>query len=203
MNHLAHFHLAWPEKALLAGAIEGDYRKGPLGSERQDAVTRGVQLHRLIDAYTDQHPDLAALRREFSPGLRRYAGILLDLCFDHYLSLHWRAFADVELQEFNEQVLTVQEKEQQLLGASSRRAVQRFRQYRVLTRYGDWDMVTASAARVGERLRRANPLHDVEDELAGLRPSIERAFLDFYPQLARHVGEWRSTTVDRIVAADN
>jgi acyl carrier protein phosphodiesterase len=203
VNHLAHFHLAWPEKALLAGAIEGDYRKGPLDGEQADAVTRGVQLHRVIDAYTDQHPDLAALRREFSPGLRRYAGILLDLCFDHYLSLHWRAFADLELQAFNEQVLTVLENEPQLLGASSRRAVQRFRQYRVLTRYGDWDMVTASAARVGERLRHANPLHDVDEELVGLRPGIEQAFLDFYPQLDRHVREWRSTTGDRIVAADD
>jgi hypothetical protein len=64
-------------------------------------------------------------------------------------------------------------------------------------------MVTASAARVGERLRRANPLHDVDHALASLRPHIEQAFLDFYPQLNRHVGEWRRADSDRIVTADN
>lgn len=202
MNHLAHFHLAWPEKALLAGALEGDYRKGPLGTEIPANLARGVRLHRVVDAYTDQHPDLADLRRLFPPRLRRYAGILLDLCFDHYLSLHWQAFADLELPEFNERVLTALEEERRLLGAPSRRAVQRFRQYRVLTRYRDWDMVTASAARVGERLRRANPLHDVDDDLAPLRPHIERGFLDFYPQLNRHVEQWRGATANRIVAAD-
>ena len=53
------------------------------------------------------------------------------------------------------------------------------------------------------RLRHANPLHDVDEELVGLRPGIEQALLDFYPQLDRHVREWRSTTGDRIVAADD
>ena len=202
MNHLAHFHLAWPETALLAGALEGDYCKGPLGSKLPEDLARGVRLHRLVDAYTDQHPDLAALRRAFPDGLRRYSGIVLDLCFDHYLSLHWHAFAELDLAEFNERVLAALEQEQQLLGAPSRRAVQRFRQYRVLTRYRDWDMVTASAARVGGRLRRANPLHDIEHALAPLRPRIEQAFLEFYPQLNRRVGEWRRAERDRIVTAD-
>ena len=203
MNHLAHFHLAWPERELLAGALEGDYCKGPLGSEIPAGLARGVRLHRLVDAYTDQHPDLALVRRAFPPGLRRYAGILLDLCFDHYLSLHWQEFAELPLPDFNEQVLTALEEEQQLLGAPSRRAAQRFRQYRVLTRYQDWAMVTASAARVGERLRRPNPLHDVDSALVPLRPLIEDAFLDFYPQLNRHVGEWRKATGDRIVNASH
>ena len=203
MNHLAHFHLAWPEKELLAGALEGDYCKGPLGGDIPESLARGVRLHRLVDAYTDQHPDLAELRRAFPPRLRRYAGRLLDLCFDHYLSLHWHSFAELELPEFYDRVLTTLEKEQRLLGAPSRRAVQRFRQYRVLTRYHDWDMVTASAARVGERLRRANPLHDVDRELNALRPRIEEAFLLFYPQLSRRVVQWRGATGGRIVTADN
>ena len=48
-----------------------------------------------------------------------------------------------------------------------------------------------------------NPLHDVDEDLRRLRPEIEQAFLHFYPQLNRHVREWRMTTGDRIVAADN
>ena len=37
--------------------------------------------------------------RELSE-LRRFAGILIDLCFDHFLSLHWQRFADLELPSF-------------------------------------------------------------------------------------------------------
>lgn len=201
MNHLAHFHLAWPDAALLAGALEGDYCKGPLGAHVHPDLTAGITLHRSIDAYTDQHPRLAELRNAFPDRLRRYAGILLDLSFDYYLTRHWQEFAELPLPEFNDRVLSSLEA-QPWLGSRSRRAADRFREYQVLLRYRDWDMVLASAARVGERLRRSNPLHDVATELAQLRPAIERGFLEFYPQLQRHATEWRANPGNRIVAAD-
>ena len=86
MNFLAHFHLAWPDEGLIAGGLEGDFYKGPLRDDLPEAVARGVQLHRAIDAYTDQHPALKELRAELPPHLRRFAGIVIDLSFDHFLS---------------------------------------------------------------------------------------------------------------------
>ena len=93
MNFLAHFQLAWPDEGLVLGALEGDYYKGPLGSELPGDLARGVRLHRAIDAYTDNHAAVAQLRRGFPSGLRRYAGILIDLGFDHYLTQHWHSFS--------------------------------------------------------------------------------------------------------------
>ncbi|NCF19921.1 MAG: ACP phosphodiesterase, partial [Haliea sp.] len=100
MNFLAHFHLAWPDAGLVAGGLEGDYYKGPLRGDLPAAIERGVRLHRAIDAYTDRHPVLEQLRRQFPERLRRYAGILIDISFDHYLSRHWSSFSDIPLGEF-------------------------------------------------------------------------------------------------------
>ena len=55
--------------------------------------------------------------------------------------------------------------------------------YDVLNRYHDWNAVTATANRVGERFRRGNPLADVQHELEPLRGQLEASFLAFYPQL--------------------
>ena len=82
MNFLAHFHLAWPEEGLIAGGLEGDYFKGPLPGTLPPRLERGVRLHRQIDAYTDAHPLVKELRGVLPTSLRRYAGILIDLCFD-------------------------------------------------------------------------------------------------------------------------
>ena len=101
MNFLAHFHLAGPDGGLVAGGLEGDYFKGPLRGELPFDLERGIKLHRAIDAYTDGHRLVQQLRREFPPNLRRYAGILIDLSFDHYLSLHWSRFSDTPLADFN------------------------------------------------------------------------------------------------------
>ena len=101
MNFLAHFHLAWPDDGLVVGGLEGDYLKGPLRGTLPTHIEAGVRLHRAIDAYTDSHPIIQELRREFPEQLRRYAGILIDLSFDHYLSQHWARFSALSLQRFN------------------------------------------------------------------------------------------------------
>jgi acyl carrier protein phosphodiesterase len=183
VNFLAHFHLAWPDEGLIAGGLEGDYCKGVLRGQLPTPLERGVKLHRAIDAYTDGHPLILQLRREFPPGLRRYAGILIDLCFDHYLSLHWTRFSTVSLSDFSAAVYRILDAQEGALSDDARRMTARLIEYDVLNLYQEWDTVTATAARIGQRFRRDNPFLDLERELSPSKGTLERTFLDFYPQL--------------------
>lgn len=183
MNFLAHFHLAWPDSSLVAGGLEGDFYKGPLRDDLPAALVRGVRLHRAIDAYTDSHPLVCRLRRDFPPPLRRYAGILLDLCFDHYLSVHWSTFSTMPLEDFNRAVYRDLCEHESALSPGSRKMLESMVRYDILGRYLDWDSVPASAARIGRRLRRDNPLGAVAAALTPVRSSMEQTFLAFYPQL--------------------
>jgi acyl carrier protein phosphodiesterase len=178
VNFLAHFHLAWPDEQLIAGGLEGDFYKGQLALDL-------IRLHRAIDAYTDQHRAVAGLRRQFPPQLRRFAGILIDLGFDHYLTQHWSLFSDLALERFNQQVYTILERHHIHLSAAARSMAGRLREYDVLGRYHSWDAVPASAARIGERFRRGNPLLATAAVLGPLRQPMEQAFLNFYPDLVR------------------
>ncbi len=192
MNFLAHFQLAWPDEGLVLGALEGDYYKGPVGNNIPDDVARGVRLHRAIDAFTDSHHHVAELRRAFPEGLRRYAGILIDLGFDHYLTRHWQRFSNDTLPEFNATVLQTLQGRSDTLSVNSRRMLDRLAEYDILNRYHDWRSVTGSAERIGERFRRGNPLVAIESQVDPLRRPIEQTFLAFYPELQAFVSEWRS-----------
>ncbi|KZX56849.1 hypothetical protein A3709_03460 [Halioglobus sp. HI00S01] len=198
MNHLAHFHLAWPDRALVVGGLEGDYLKGPLPDDIDAGLRRGVRLHRLVDAYTDHHPTIAALRAKFPPELRRFAGILTDLAFDHYLTRHWETYSDLRLEDFTQMTYLSLQEHRSLLSPPARRMAQRMQDYDILSAYGDWHAVPASASRVGEKLRRGNPLTATAPALEKLRPELESAFLDFYPKLLAYAGQQRSD-----LAADN
>ncbi len=183
MNFLAHFHLAWPDDGLIAGALEGDYFKGPLRGELPVHIEQGVKLHRAIDAYTDSHPIVASLRAQFPEHLRRYAGIIIDISFDHYLTTYWAQFDSQSLQDFNHSIYHSLSKQEALLSTSSRTMIKRLKDYDILNAYHAWDAVPATASRVGERFKRGNPLHAVHDAIAPLRPQLKLAFLAFYPQL--------------------
>lgn len=183
MNFLAHFHLAWPDDELVAGGLEGDYFKGPLRGQLPLGIERGVQLHRAIDGYTDRHPAVETLRREFQGGLRRYAGILIDLSFDHFLSRHWEQFADLELNEFNSSVYRSLEQQREHLSPSAQRMHARLVEHDLLGLYQQWNTVPASAERIGTRFRRENPFTGIEGELELRREQLEETFLEFYPDL--------------------
>jgi len=183
VNFLAHFHLAWPDEGLIAGGLEGDYFKGPLRGQLPPPLELGVKLHRAIDAHTDGHPVILRLRRELPTGLRRYAGILIDLSFDHFLSVHWTSFSSMPLPEFNNHVYRTLMAHEDILSSGARRMLARLVEHDVLNRYQHWETVVASAARIGERFRPDNPFLDLDRKLAPVRDALEQGFLNFYPQL--------------------
>jgi acyl carrier protein phosphodiesterase len=183
VNFLAHFHLAWPDEGLLAGGLEGDYIKGPLRGALPPDLERGIKLHRAIDAYTDGHPLIRQLRRELPESLRRYAGILIDLSFDHYLSLHWSNFSDIQLPHFNSRVYRTLLARELVLSEGARKMLIRLVEYDVLNLYTQWETVLATATRLGQRLKRNNPFLDIDRELSPAKDALEQAFLNFYPQL--------------------
>ncbi len=183
MNFLAHFHLAGPDEGLLIGALEGDYRKGPLRGELPYHVEQGVKLHRAIDAFTDSHPLTEQLRRQFPNNLRRFAGIVIDISFDHYLTRHWHRFGSQSLEEFSQGVYVTLADNKKVFSDRANRMVQRLIDYDILCAYDDWDAVAATASRVGERFKHGNPLREIQPSIEPLRTNLESAFLEFYPDL--------------------
>ncbi|MCB1704790.1 MAG: DUF479 domain-containing protein [Halioglobus sp.] len=183
MNFLAHFHLAWPDEGLVVGGLEGDYVKGQLRGALPAQLEKGIKLHRAVDAFTDAHPLILQLRGELPRGLRRYAGIIIDLCFDHYLSLHWERFSSMPLADFNTDVYRILAAHEPALSNGARGMASRLIEYDVLNRYREWDTVPATAARIGQRFKRHNPFLDLDAELGPARQALERTFLNFYPRL--------------------
>ena len=193
MNFLAHFHLAWPEAGLIVGALEGDYLKGPLKGDLPRGIEEGVALHRAIDAYTDQHARVVELRQALPQGLRRYGGILIDLSFDHCLARRWNDFSDLPQPQFNAAVYRTLRLQGNQLSPAARGMSQRLQEHDLLHLYREWRTVTASAERIGERFSRGNPFTDVASALTPLKGDIERAFIDFYPQLQAFTAQRLST----------
>lgn len=218
MNYLAHFHIAEhlagsrqldesQRQGLIIGALLGDYIKGPLwrlgthsGSSSNagplDAnCIRGIALHRRIDVLTDQHPELQALSAQWPSHYRRYRGIMLDICCDHWLAKHWEQFSPQALSAFSSAVLEL------LLSADiapqlpekALDQAQRLQQYQLLSGIGDWAVATRVLAGIGLRLERRNgrdnPLGSCADFLARQRSAIEAAFLHLYPELLTQLGE--------------
>ncbi|MFD2980371.1 ACP phosphodiesterase, partial [Klebsiella pneumoniae] len=86
--------LGGPAPQQLLGSLYGDFVKGSLEGRFAPALEAAIRLHRQIDSYTDRHPVVLAALARFPRERRRFAGIVLDVFFDHCLARHWGNYAD-------------------------------------------------------------------------------------------------------------
>ena len=100
MNYLAHAFLAAPQSEAICGAFIGDFAKGVDLAALPSGMREGVIGHRRIDAFTDSHPVVCVARARFEPPLRRFAGIIVDVVFDHFLAATFAAYSRQPLSDF-------------------------------------------------------------------------------------------------------
>ncbi len=183
MNHLAHVVLAARNPLALTGALLGDYWRGALEPAWPAALAAGVRLHRRIDAWTDHHPAVIEARARFDRGFRRYAGIALDVWFDHLLASDFVRLAGEPLEAVEDRVRVA-------LARAPADLPLPFHAYvaRVLAGPGFGEIarreeVDATLMRIGGRLSRPNPLPHALPMLEAMAPLLERAFARLWPEL--------------------
>lgn len=100
MNFLAHAHLSGGDAELLVGNLVADAVKGNQISRYPEKVARGILLHRQIDTFTDSHPIVRNSKNAIKNQAGRYAGVDVDIYYDHFLARKWNGYSDVPLEQF-------------------------------------------------------------------------------------------------------
>jgi acyl carrier protein phosphodiesterase len=197
VNYLAHFHLATAvagrcdldPQGLLIGGLLGDFVKGRLRGDYPKEWEVGIRLHRRIDALTDSHPLVGECLDQLPSSYRRYGGIMLDVCFDHCLSLRWNDLHPTPIEIFTQHCY------QQLLNSKDKYPRAAMRQigfladYDVLSKMDSWNNIEAMLGRIAKRVPRENPLSYCGHELARLLPFIDQQFGALYPTLLSQLAE--------------
>lgn len=101
MNYLAHAWLSFYKPGILTGNIISDFVKGKKRFDFDEEIQKGIMLHRLIDAFTDEHPDTKRAKQYFKPEVGLYAGAFVDVAYDHFLALDKNEFTDESLANFS------------------------------------------------------------------------------------------------------
>lgn len=100
MNFLAHTYLSGNNKTIALGNLIGDMVKGDSYLQFEKDIRIGLQLHRAIDHFTDQHEVFKHSQNLIRPYFNRYAGIVSDIYYDHFLAKYWNEFSEESLQNF-------------------------------------------------------------------------------------------------------
>lgn len=96
MNLLAHAFLSFNKPDILTGNMISDFVKGKAKFDYPSTIQKGIDLHRQIDSFTDNHKETARAKEFFRPQYRLYSGAFVDIVYDHFLALDYRQFEEYE-----------------------------------------------------------------------------------------------------------
>lgn len=165
MNFLAHAYLAGTDPALIVGGVVGDWIKGPLPGALPADLARGVALHRAIDSHAETHPAFCRSRNRMSPARRRYAGVLVDIFYDHLLARDWAQHHDAALADYCAEVYRLIDERLIDLPESAHHVLRLMASEDWLQSYSEVDGIADVLRRMSLRARQPNPLAGGETEL--------------------------------------
>lgn len=190
MNWLAHLLLSPPDMESRLGNLLADFVRGEARRRMSAAFREGAQCHAQIDAFTDAHPVVRRSKARLEPRFRRFAGVLVDVFYDHLLARHWEKFCAVPLREFTREFNREAVLHAEGLPADASWILRRMIGEDRLWSYREAGGVAAALERLSQRLNerwhRGIRLHDAVPGMMECGAGLEQDFLEFFPQLVTH-----------------
>lgn len=193
MNYLAHIYLARHSDEAMLGSLLGDFVKPHSGSRFSPEVEAEIVTHRKVDSFTDSHPIVLDAKRLFSGPSRRYAGILLDVFYDHLLARDWARYCAEPLDGFIQRFYGALARHAAVLPPNLAHMAPRMIEQDWLGSYVDYAGVEIAIRRISTRLSKNG--EQLRDGLADLKANdaeLARGFHAFFPELIEFVENRRN-----------
>lgn len=100
MNYLAHLYLSFNDPGIMIGNFIADHVKGRTVNLYEGNIRKGIDLHRAIDQFTDSHPVTRMSKERLRPEFRKYAPVIVDIYYDHFLARDWSSYHHEPLPDF-------------------------------------------------------------------------------------------------------
>jgi acyl carrier protein phosphodiesterase len=102
MNFLAHIYLSGDNDLMKIGNFMADGIRGNDYLKFPEEVKKGILLHRQIDTFTDLHPVYRQSKHRLHQKYGHYAGVIMDILYDHFLAKNWTKYSNEPLADYVE-----------------------------------------------------------------------------------------------------
>lgn len=190
MNYLAHLYLSGEEEHHRVGGFLADFVKGPLAGKYPHEIEQGMRLHRRIDFWSDQHRAIASIRALLPKAFSRYAGIIADVLGDHFLSLDWTSYNKFPLEQFAKQEIQILKNHESIFPEKAKYCLNRMEQGSWLTNYHRLPYCVGTLEKIGQRLKRDNPLHLTYEPIKSNYQELQSLCTNLFIDLKANVAKW-------------
>ena len=189
MNFLAHIYLSGNSEGLIIGNYIADAVKGKQLDLFHSEITKGIILHRKIDTYTDTHAIVEKSKARLRPVYRKYASVIIDILYDHYLAANWKNYSDIPLFEYSKNIYGLIKKHEQILPEKSKLFMQYMIKNDILNAYSNLNGIEKVLKGMAQRTSFESNMNLSIKEIKEYYLLFEEEFYQFFPDIQQYVNQ--------------
>ncbi len=184
MNFLAHLYLSGSNPQVQLGNFIGDFVRGKDLSERyHPEIVKGIQLHRVIDEFTDSHPIVKQSKERLRPKYRHYAPVIVDIYYDHFLAINWHLYHPDLLPDYAEQCYAMVQRNEAILPEQVKWMMPHMVKGNWLANYARIEGIEKVLNGMARRSKFDSKMNEAGAELVQYHNEFNQEFQAFFPLL--------------------
>jgi acyl carrier protein phosphodiesterase len=183
MNFLAHIYLSGDNDLIKIGNFMADGIRGKHFESYPLEIQKGIILHRAIDTFTDANPIFRQSTKKLHENYHHYAGVIVDVFYDHFLAKNWTKYSDEKLDDFVERFYQSLQDNTDLLSERTKGMMPYMIKQNWLVSYQTIEGINQILTQMDYRTKNESKMRFATNELSEFYSEFETEFTDFFKEL--------------------
>ncbi|MDN5214300.1 acyl carrier protein phosphodiesterase [Fulvivirgaceae bacterium BMA12] len=192
MNFLAHIYLSGEMDDLMVGNFIGDFVKGKKFENYSQQMVNGIKLHREIDWFTDNHQTVEKSKDRLWKKYRHYAGVIIDMFYDHFLAKDWAVYSRETLDDFTQKAYNVLLKKKAVLPQKAQHMLPYMIKNNWLLAYQHVEGIEKALQGMAKRTTFESNMEKAGDDLREDYELFGQEFHEFFPEIIDHTTNFKN-----------
>lgn len=183
MNFLAHIHLSGENEFIKIGNFMADGVRGKQYKNFPQEIQKGILLHRAIDTFTDAHPLFRQSTKKLHSRYHHYAGVIVDMYYDHFLAKNWSDYHPESLAIYSEKFYQSLLDNHSILTSKTQHLLPYMMEYNWLVNYQSVPGLEGILSQMDRRTKNQSLMRFATEELVAHYDEFEAEFSLFYKEV--------------------
>ncbi|RTY82106.1 DUF479 domain-containing protein [Flavobacterium sp. LS1P28] len=183
MNFLAHIYLSGDNDLIKIGNFMADGIRGKHFESFPLEIQKGIVLHRAIDTFTDAHPIFRQSTKRLHEKYHHYAGVIVDVFYDHFLAKNWTKYSDEKLEDFVIRFYQSLYYNYEMLSERTKGLMPTMMKENWLVSYQTVEGIEHILTQMDHRTKNESKMRFATNELSEFYSEFEKEFTEFFEEL--------------------
>jgi acyl carrier protein phosphodiesterase len=190
LNYLAHVFLSGSDTELMIGNFIADAVRGKQILTFPENIKKGILLHREIDAFTDSHEIVAKTKDRLRPEYGKYAPVIADMYYDHFLAANFKTYSSKNLDTFTSETYSILQENWHVLPERVKFFLPHMMKHNWLQSYAEIHGIKQALTGLSKRTTFVSGMETAALELENNYPLYGVEFSQFFPELITFTQNW-------------